>query len=405
MKPGLGFPLDQCKTKVSNTKILFLVKSLDEFRTQRKDVDYIIENLILRGYEVEIYDPMQRLHMKLNSKEKISFNMFPHWINRVKLLAFLINIICLILFFGKNKSKYKIIQINFLREEYLLIPKIISKSTDKLVITLFGSDINNRTFLKMVFKRIHYLADEITVSNPAFGESYLKLLNSASIREKLNVLVFPQVQFKYYKKHQIPYKQIAKKKLGIPLNKTAIIIGTNSTKNEQHERIIEQIKTLDKSYNLIFIFPLTNRFGVTSEREKKLIQLINDNFNNSEVLIINEFISYEKMAELRFASDILINLRLKDQFAASMLESNLSYTDIITGSWLPYAEYKKSTKIYSIGHIDELNNMIVNVLNKHKTKDVAHLELNRKSTVENYYTRALSDWLKFYERISTNEPL
>jgi hypothetical protein len=379
-------------------KILFLVRSISQFKTQRRDIDFIIENLIKNGFEVHIYDPKQKLLMDINNKLIIDYSIFPKILNKTK-LYYLLNFLVLIKFSIKNKGKYDIVQINYVREEYLILPNLINKLGKKLVITLFGTDINKRSFIKNNFTKLYKLANEIICTNISFGEKANQYVKGNIILNKINVFSFPQDHFSYYRNFQYDDKIKAKIKMKIPIDKICVIIGANSTSNEQHEKIINQLKSINKYSQYYFVFPLSNRLGKKNDREKMLEEYIKEKLLNFNYKIIFDFISYEDMAQLRLASDIYLNLRLKDQFAATMLESNLSYTNIITGSWLPYEDYSRKVKLNFIDTIENLNDQIEKITTINQNEIKINLKNNREAVILNYDNNIIEKWMNFYSNI------
>ena len=378
-------------------KILILARSNNPYKTVRRDYDYIISNLIELGYSVDIYDPKQRILMKINTKETVSYNLLPAVFYKIKLNIFL-NLLSLIYFSIKNKQKYSIVQINYLREEYLVIPSLIRNIGGKLVISLFGSDINKRSFIKNNFNRIFTLANKVIVTNLNFGKIVDSYIKNKPVSPKMKQLMLPQDHFIYYTPFTFANKIESKQTMNYPIDKTIVAIGTNSTENEQHELIIDQIKELTNYSNYYFIFNLSNRYNILNDREKKLIQYIKDTLPNDSYKIHTEFLSYEDMALVRHATDIFVNMRKIDQLAASMLESNLAYSYVITGNWLPYEDYVQSVDTKLISNVSELNKAIESI-NLQEGELQEKLTKNKQTVLEKYDNDVLSTWLEMYKSV------
>lgn len=383
-------------------RILFLVRSTSPYKTQRRDFDFIISNLIAKGYSIDIYDPKQKLLMQVNDKITVDYNVFPKWLYFSKMYL-LLNFLILWRFLLKNKNNYDIVQVNYVREEYLLLPFLVNNVGGKLSLTLFGSDINQRNFIKKRFTKIYQLADSIIVTNPSFGETANNYVGNNIVSSKLKVLMLPQDHFMYYKHFDYSQKSEAKLKLNYPLDKTLVIMGTNSTENEQHEKIIFEIKKIKNPNDYFFVFPLANRFNKINEREKKIQVLIDQELKDYNIDVILKFISYEDMADLRLASDVFVNLRISDQFAASMLESNLAYCQVITGKWLPYNDYMSKVRIKSINNFEELNEAIEEVVNANRKTLVENLEFNKQAVLKHYDSTVLNSWMEYYDKLQISQ--
>jgi hypothetical protein len=379
-------------------KILFFVRSAYPYKTQRRDFDFIISNLITNGYQIDIYDPKQKLLMQVNDKITIDYNIFPKFLYFSKTYIPL-NFLVLWRFLIKNKNKYDIVQVNYVREEYLLLPNLVKNVGAKLSLSLFGSDINDRNFIKNNFKKIYYLADSIVVTNPIFGEKIKKYIGNNITQGKISVLFLPQDHFIYYHPFSHSLKLAGKIKLNYPKDKTIVLIGTNSSPNEQHEKMIDEIKNISNPDDYLFIFLLTNIYDKIDVYVKNVQSLIEQKLKYFNVITLLKFMSYEEMAHLRLASDIYVNLRERDQLAAAMLESNLAYCHVITGDWLPYNDYLSKVKATIISDFSQLNGAIVKIVNNNSKTSIEHLEFNRQAVIRHYDTDVLNSWINYYDQL------
>ena len=381
-------------------KVLIFARSNSPFKTVRRDHDYIISNLIDLGYSIDIYDPKQRILMDLETKTIHSYNLFPSIFYKLKINIFL-NFLSLIYFSRKNKNKYNIVQINYLREEYLVIPKLINNIRDKLVICLFGSDINHRTIIKNNFTKIYDKADAIIASTLNFAKTANSYVKENIILNKLNVLLLPQDHFKYYSDFTFENKTESKLKLNYPLDKIIVVLGTNSTENEQHEKMIEEVKKIPDLSRFHFIINLSNRLNTVLERERNIEELLKREFKSISYSINIRFLSYEEMALVRHATDIFVNMRKIDQLAVSLMESNLGYANVITGKWLPYIDYTSEVKTTLIDSIEDLSSSINIIANSIDSENnIKILQENRKKVIEKYDSNVINDWLNFYKKLS-----
>jgi hypothetical protein len=375
-------------------KILFLVRSVSPFISNRRDVDFIITNLIGRGHQVDVYDPKQNKLIKVNKSSETSLKIFPNWCY-IKKVSLLLNFIGLIFFCIQKKGKYDIVQINYLRTEYLIIPTLISKMGSRLFIFLYGSDVNKKSFTKKHFSKIFKYAHQVIVCNYKLINSIPKKnLLKHDILNKTKVLFLPMEHFSLYTIKEIQDKEESKKRLQLPEKKSIIIVGVSGIENEQHELIIEQLKKLENLENYFFIFPMSNRLGANSGRIKDIKNQIEQKLISDNTLVIPDYISFEKMAEFRMASDILLNFRKIDQLTAAMIESNLAFCQVITASWLPYEDYIKQMNISVVYTFEEINKTIVYISNDPQLNQ--KLIHNKKEAERKYKIDVINDWLMLY---------
>jgi hypothetical protein len=377
---------------MKQNKIIFFIRTSAPFLTQRQDIDCIISNLINEGYQVDLYDSKKKMLMRVNSKELINYDIF-NLKSTYKLLSIFSNIFCLIYFLLKNRRKYNIVHLCYIQEEYLLFPRLIKSIGNKLILILYGSDINQRNFIKNNFTRLYQFADSIIATNQSFLERANFIIKRVDILTKSKVLMFPQKQFKFYQDFNFENKYVSKSKLNFPLNKVIICLGTSGLDNEQLQELIPVLTSNVHFKDFYFIINISKNDSSLMEMK----EFIYSHLPPENCYIIEKFLPYEDMAIVRHATDIFINTRKNDQLAASLIESNLSYSYIISGAWLPYDDYKKSIQIDEVDFIREINQKINDYLNLDKKNLKELLENNKINSSKKYDANVLDSWSEFYK--------
>lgn len=374
--------------------ILFLVRSVKPFYSNRKDVDDIILKLIEKGHHVEIYDTKEKFLLNVNSNSKTSFNFFPKWLFVGKSYL-LLNFLVLVRFCLKNQGKYDFVQINYCREEFQLIPNLIKGLGKKLYIFFYGSDLNLRNFIKNNFNRLFYISEKFIVTNRYNYKILDKYLDKERVKGKKNEIFLPQEHFKLYEPLTINDKINFKSELELPEKKTIIMVGNNGTENEQHEAMILQLHQIRNIGSYFFVFPFANRLDTTGDRIEKIKILASEKLGEENCRFIPDFISHQKMAAYRMSSDIFLHLRRIDMLAVSMFESNMAYCQIITGDWLPYQYYLEKVKIEVVSDFSQINSTIEKVLNDPELP--IKLKHNREIVLRDYHYNVLDKWIRLYE--------
>ncbi len=129
-------------------------------------------------------------------------------------------------------------------------------------------------------------------------------------------------------------------------------MGYNSSKEQQHDKIIENILKLPKNLleRIQFIFPMTYGDDVHKEKIKNML-----NQTNLDYIVLEEFLYGDNNANIKLASDIMINILETDSFSGSMQEFLYANNIIITGSWLPYEVFdNEGIQYVKIDDISEL---------------------------------------------------
>jgi len=375
-------------------RILFLVKSTSPFKTQRNDLDYLISELIKKGHNVEIYDMKQKILMDVKNEIQESYELFPSWLYKGK-LSLLLNFFVFIHFLKRKSGCYSIVQICYVREEFLLLPNLIKRLADRVYILVFGSDYNLRNPIKDHFTKLYSLADKVFVTTGDAEKRMKGIINEPSLDKKTFVLMTPQNHFELYDGVAYEEKTHYKNLFGFDENKKVILVGTNSSPNEQHELAIESLKFLDPS-RYILVFSITNVFDEITEREQSLANHIRSELEGFELIILHGFLKYEEVRDLRFASDFFINVRKNDQMALSMIESNLAYNYVVTGEWLPYKCYSEDFKVIRVSEVAKIFEVIDSVSNMDENELSYILVQNRQQALDMYGKGLIDSWLLHY---------
>lgn len=374
-------------------RILFLTRSTKDFYTQRKDYDHVIDRLLEEKYIVDIYDIKQRKFMQTNTRELyiIGIQVLSNFLSKYPLPLIVYNFACFIYFLVNKRNAYSVTHILYLREEYLLVPRIIKNTCRDLVISIYGSDINEQSLIKKLFKKIYALCSTVIVTNEDFRDKIVAKVGSG-IERKITTLMIPQPHADLYKNIRYGQKGRFKEKLGIPSDKIIITIGTNINENEQHEQIFDALKHDPNLENYHLIIPLTSKI-TDSGRKKQLVSLISKLISSDQCSILSGFLPDEVMRDYRFASDIFINLRKYDQLALSMIESIAAYNCVITGSWLDYRHLSNNVSLQEIEEINQLPSEINRCLESMNKKV---LKKNKNYVLKSVLVDNVDEWLNVY---------
>jgi glycosyltransferase involved in cell wall biosynthesis len=216
--------------------------------------------------------------------------------------------------------------------QYILLLNFFKKMNAKLVITFYGSDFyrtSNR--VKNIQIPLYTYADALTFTNPLTKASFLQYYKS--FQQKSFVCRFGLKTLDYIDKNRLINKKDIRKHLKYKQDKIIVTCGYNSTNEQQQEKIIQSIKSLDKNIldKIQFIFPLTYGDNVHKEYIKKILKQ-----NEFDYIILEEYLYADENAYIKLASDIMINILKTDSFSGSMQEFLYADNIVITGEWLPY---------------------------------------------------------------------
>lgn len=240
---------------------------------------------------------------------------------------------------GEVTLRYDVINIHYVRPFYLLIRKILRQKP--LVLTTYGSDLWRANPITKRFNRYMYaIASAITVATQDMKDELNKIYKNR-FDKKIEICRFGLDTLEEIDriKEEGKDKKELKKELGYDPEKIIITCGYNSTKAQNHVKIIKAIDHLPLHVKEVcqFVFPLA--YG--DEKYKKLVLRLLTKKEDMQYIVIGNFLHGRKNALIKNASDIMINVLKTDALSGSMQEHIYAGNHIIAGEWLPYGMLEK----------------------------------------------------------------
>lgn len=291
---------------------------------------------------------------------------------------------CFFLFLKKNNKKYDIIHFKWLRASILFSLFFIKKFSNKSVAMLWGGEFESQ---KIFFsKRIYYFffklfINKMDIITYATEEGLKALEKFVDQKEKLKFAIYgsnivKEIQEKIVKDSRIECKQ----KFGIEDSQTSISIGYSGKKIHQHLEVLSALLYNDsfvqEKDKFFFLIPMT--YG----RDERYLKII-ENFmieNGLHFKILIDKLTNSKVADLRLATDIFIQVTTFDGRSSSVVEYLLAGSIMIAGSWLPYSIFKeKHLHFYEIDEIDTylLPSLVLNI-SEHIKVELMKTKINRE---------------------------
>lgn len=332
-------------------KILIIANSNVVFGKELKN------ELINKAFDVSLLDfESLTLYDKSNNENSIYTNLFRKYKSIPKLSMFF-----RMMYIKKviKENDFDIVNIHISRWFYLIILSWLSKQ--KLVITFYGSDFyRTSNFIKKVQTVLYKKADAITFTNPLTKKSFIEYYKT--YEDKSYICRFGLKTLNFIDKNRDISKKELRKSLGYDIEKIIITCGYNSTKGQQHEKIIKNLVKLPKKLlrKIQFVFPMTYGDNINKEKVKSILKL-----TNLDYIVLEDFLYGDNNANIKLASNIMINMLETDSFSGSMQEFLYANNIIITGSWLPYEVFDNAGIQYiKIDDIDELYSQLEKVIDE-----------------------------------------
>jgi|GEM_PF-3405714 len=280
-------------------------------------------------------------------------------------------------FFNKLKSKNYITIIFYHSQIYNYLINEINSVSSKIVIIYAGSDfyrVNKKE--KLNNKNLLDLADKNIFTNSGMRKDLTSFYNG------------------YYNKSRVAYigskvldtistnritKENVKSKFGIDNDTVVITIGYSGSTAQQHQKIIEYILPYLNKKKITFIFPMTYGLADSNYISQIKSQLDKNEFDS---LFFRDMLSEMEIAEIRYLSDITINMQITDQASASLVEYLGAGNLLIIGDWLNYEFWDQLNLFYIKANFKNLGVLLQKNIEDFQVYK-AKLDSNRESIIKN----------------------
>ncbi|WP_441000657.1 glycosyltransferase [Fodinibius sp. SL11] len=295
----------------------------------------------------------------------------------------------------KELPNYEYVHFHFLNVDSGFLATQVKKYLGaKVIISIWGSDfyrVKERD--KKYFENACQTADKITFTNSVTRDNFINSLDWN--KDNLRVCRFGLAPLEVLKQLNKSKRQ-CKRDLGWDPETLSITIGYNSNPAQQHIKIIEQFNksVLTKCAQKIeLILPLT--YGSDDTYKNKIETVLEK--SPFEYRIYRDYLTDQKVAEIRQASDIMIQLQKTDQFSGSMQEHLYAGDIVITGSWLPYQTMKDYGAYFlEVDNIEELVDLVPEVVDQYKGyRKKTKPNSNAIERLSSWETN-IKDWIALY---------
>ena len=292
-------------------------------------------------------------------------------------------------------DNYDIIHIIFLSRDYGFIAKDILRKCKKLVISIYGSDFyRSKWWEKKIQYRVIQYAHKITFINKQTLEEFSKYFKKID-KDKLKIKKLGLAPLGVLRNIEHISKKDCKKSLNISTNSIVVTCGNNATQGNEHIKIIKSIEMVkhELSDNVLFLFPFT--YGLNRKYFLEVKDLLDKSQLNYRIL--NDFLSDYEVAQLRKASDIMINVPISDQLSGSMQECLYTGNIVITGNWLPYKILEEQgIFMLQISSVEEVGEKLI-----HSVNHLKELQENCRRNSEiiwnlSSWDKNIDDWIHMY---------
>jgi len=268
-------------------------------------------------------------------------------------------------------KNYQIFHFHFCTPRNLKYLYFLPENT-KSICSFWGSDLLRATGSSNVFyvQLALQKATVITVQTRELAE-ILFCKYGRDFTEKTQYLPFT-ISTKIYDsidKYKLNYNKIEefKIKYKIPLDKKVIVISHNAFRENNHIKVLQELRNLPDSVKkeITLVLPLT--YGQDQEYINELNAIL---IEDIKIVLILDYFDSDEIALLRLATDIMIQMPLSDALSGTMTEVLYAGNKVIAGSWLPYGLLRRNGIVFSeIDNFSDLTTTIEKLLNSIEIND------------------------------------
>ncbi|MBA3680765.1 MAG: hypothetical protein H0W73_06315 [Bacteroidetes bacterium] len=254
---------------------------------------------------------------------------------------------------------------------------LLKAKTKKIVIIYAGSDFYRASNKDLMSNKLLLDAcSKIVFTNPGMAKDLTNFYKNYAQKFSVNHFGLNIIDCLIQNKEKIKT---------IPSKAIRITIGYNGSDSQQHIKIIETIAkiSMDKKYNLEFIFPFTyaGNAEYLNSLKNKIAQL------NINAIFYEEKLSELGVAEMRANSDIVINMQVSDQASGSLVEYLATGNIMIVANWLPYSYWDDFKFYYHKVDFDNLSSTLAKILANY-TSEKESSKVNIPIAINNFSSKS-----------------
>ena len=313
---------------------------------------------------------------------------------RIKGLKLLRMMLGFRLLLGKINTRYDAVHMLFCDVGFFASRHKIRELSRHFAISFFGSDYYaSSPFILRMLAKLVIKADVITAANQKTADAVRQTFNvEDSAFQLCRFGLSPLDTLK-----QLSGKDKAQIKLSLgfdPLERI-VICGYNASANQQHEEMIDAIKSVKNQLpsHHRFVFPISS--NASTERKKHIEHLLQ--LSGLKYSTITEYLSNQQLAELRYVTDVMIQVQRSDQLSGSMQEALFAGSSVITGAWLPYEIFDElGIRMIKIDQVAQLGSALLEVL-ENEGEYASHAAKNAEVIwLLSSWENTIKSWLSLY---------
>ena len=299
----------------------------------------------------------------------------------------------------RNLPQYDIIHISYIELKWGIVAPALRKKCKKLIISVGGSDmyrvakkVHKRLIQLRLLKRADIISSENSQTRSTFYKVYgKKIKNIPHYIVRYGVNVIDAIR------ECRDSKDILRKKWDIPEDKEVVMLGYNGSRNQQHLKLVDAIKKIDRKTldRCFFLIPMT--YLVPNRKYRALVEEkvaeVTDSYR-----FYDDYLNVSLMAELTILTDVMIHVQTTDQLSSSMMAHLFCENIVIAGSWLPYNDITDAgIHLFRVDDIDAITELLAEIVRGPNDYKSLCRENKRRTYRFSSWECCANQWLKLYK--------
>lgn len=331
--------------------------------------------LLPRGYEVHLLtlstNPVRDSYVDFYNKNGVTLHSIANknykGLNKRTRFWRIVNLI------RKNRLMHEVpkVDICHLQSVYKTSVMMILRNRrkyDKLIFSYWGGDLENctRSIVRLTEKGLK-LTDVITVTVKSFLDEFRKVYGTGyDSKIYISRLATSGIDCINTIKKNMTLDE-CRENYCVPKGKIVVTCGYSAYREQHQERILQEIGKLPKEIkDKLFVF-VPMQYGRMEDTEYLKSVKKAKECADFQCVILNEYVPFEKSAQLAVITDIYLHLRDTDAFSNALKEHVYASSYIIKGDWLKYYELEDmNAPVVSISSFDKLAETLESVLENYQ---------------------------------------
>lgn len=232
---------------------------------------------------------------------------------------------------------------------------LFSRHFKKLIPVFWGGDVlRNNRLCDPAFQRMFHASYSIVLPNLNSMKVFHEKTN-ARYRDKTVVIQYPQKMIPALESAETLSASECRQKFGLPEDKKIVICGHTATRAENYVEVIRSLNQCPDAVlkDCYFVFMMTYAPEEYHSYQEEVSRALED--SRLDGVIFKDFIVYEDILKLHYASDIHITAIKTDALSCFLQEELFSGSILLYGKWLNYYELENDS--FSVVPFDTIEHL------------------------------------------------